>query len=234
MAVQLNLVVVEDNVRVREEMLAFLSRPEWLLHGVDCGESLNELLLTLEPHVVILDVNLPYEDGYSIAARLRETHPDVGIVMLTARVRPGDRASGYRAGADVYLTKPTHTSELLAVLDNLRRRLQPSAMESLVLNREDRQLCADGISCVQLSQHESRLLALLAMAPQRQLSSDFLLEALSGVEDRPISRDYLSVMVSRLRAKCQRLPGADALILSDRGLGYRLSRVVKLSSVSAC
>lgn len=234
MAVQLNLVVVEDNVRVREEMVAFLSRPGWLVHGVDCGESLNELLLAHEPHVVILDVNLPYEDGYSIAIRLRETHPAVGIVMLTARVRPGDRANGYRSGADVYLTKPTHTTELLAVIDNLRRRLQPASNETLVLNRDDRQLCADGVSCVQLSPHESRLLALLAVAPQRQLGSDYLLEALSGVEDKPISRDYLSVLVSRLRAKCQRLHGADGLIQSDRGLGYRLSRVVKLSALSDC
>ena len=124
MSADLSILLVEDNESLREEMVCFLNRPGWRAHGVDCGEELNYWLMENHADVVILDVNLPYEDGYSIASRLRTSHPDVGIVMLTARVRPVDRTEGYHAGADVYLSKPTHPTELIAVIDNLGRRLQ--------------------------------------------------------------------------------------------------------------
>ncbi|MBU2098173.1 MAG: FAD-dependent oxidoreductase, partial [Gammaproteobacteria bacterium] len=70
------------------------------LLGDDTGVEVDQHLVQNTPNVVLLDVNLPHEDGFSITARLRATYPDIGIVLLTARVHPADRAMGYKAGAD--------------------------------------------------------------------------------------------------------------------------------------
>ena len=123
MSTNLNIVVVEDNDLLREEMVSFLTRPGWQAHGVGSGEDLNSWLKQDTPHLAVLDVNLPHEDGYSIASRLRARYPVIGIVMMTARVMSGERIVGYEYGADVCLTKPTNTRELTAVVENLSRRL---------------------------------------------------------------------------------------------------------------
>ena len=227
MAADLSLLVLEDNALVREEMICFLARAGWRVDGADCGEAMNARLLIDTPDIVILDVNLPHEDGYSIAARLRETHPAMGIIMLTARVRPSDRATGYGAGADIYLTKPTQTRELVSVIENLARRIKPVSSPMLRLDRGRALLLGpDGDNC-RLSPSEARLLELLALAPDREADTDFLLAALTD-EARSLSRENLSVLVSRLRRKAQQLEGIDQLVVAHRGQGYRLMRRIQL------
>ena len=227
MAADLSLLVLEDNALVREEMLCFLSRAGWRVDGVDCGEALNAWLLRETPDIVILDVNLPHEDGYSIATCLRESHPRLGIIMLTARVRPSDRATGYNAGADVYLTKPTQTRELIDVIENLARRLRPRHDTQLRLDRSRNLLLGPrGDSC-RLSPSESRLLELLALAPERTADTDFLLVALTD-EVRSLSRNNLSVLVSRLRSKAHQLQDVAQLVAAHRGHGYRLLQGIQL------
>ena len=228
MSAGLSLLLVEDNEMVREEMILFLARQGWQVRGVDCGEDLNHALMAKVPDIVILDVNLPYEDGYSIASRLRQSHPHVGIVMLTARVRPGDRIEGYRAGADVYLTKPTQTAELLAVIQNLSLRLQPISTAELLLDVDAaRLILSDGQTC-HLTRTEAKFLEILALSPGREADNDFLAMALAGNESRQVTRDNLSVLVSRLRSKFHELDELANLVVTRRGLGYRLSLPVRV------
>lgn len=228
MPADLIIVVVEDNELVREEMVCFLNRPGWRAHGADCGEELSVWLRRNTPDIAVLDVNLPHEDGYSIAARLRESHPEMGIIMLTARSRGSDRSVGYQAGADVYLTKPTNTAELVAVITNLSRRTRREAPRQLRLDRARGLLTGpEGDSC-RLTISELRLLELLALAPAREADSEYLLAELLNSESRVPSRENLAVLVSRLRAKCQRLAGVDNLVAAHRGLGYRLTLPMEL------
>lgn len=228
MPADLMIVVVEDNELLREEMVCFLTRPGWQAHGVDCGEELNAWLAGNVPDIAVLDVNLPYEDGYSIAARLRESHPGLGVVMLTARVRHAERATGYQAGADVYLTKPTSPDELIAVIENLGRRLQPREVSQLLLDRAGAALTdMSGQRCA-LTQNELRFLELLALAPGRGADIEYLLCAMTSREDRPPTRESLAVLISRLRGKCKQMLGIENLLIADRNVGYRLSMSVRL------
>lgn len=228
MSADLIIVVVEDNELLREEMVCFLTRPGWQAHGVDCAEALNAWLLSHTPGIAVLDVNLPYEDGYSIATRLRESHPGIGIIMLTARTRNADRSVGYQAGADVYLTKPTNTTELVAVIGNLGRRLSAQAPRQLLLDRVRGLLIGpEGDSC-RLTGSEQRLLELLALAPAREADSEYLLVGLGSDGGLAARRNNLSVLVSRLRTKCQQLAGVESLVVSHRGQGYRLTMPVEL------
>ena len=228
MSAGLKLVLVEDNEMVREEMVLFLARQGWQVQGVDCGEDLNHALMTEVPDIVILDVNLPYEDGYSIASRLRESHPCIGIIMLTARVRPGDRIEGYRAGADVYLTKPTQTAELLAVIHNLSQRLQRDMPCGMVLDRDIAALVSSGGRACHLTRTEVRFIEILALSPGREADNDFITLELAGEDDRQVTRENLSVLVSRLRSKLQMLDELSNFIVTRRGLGYRLSQPVRV------
>lgn len=228
MYADLVIVVVEDNVLLREEMQGFLTRPGSVAHGVDCGEDLNYWLQTHTPDIVILDVNLPYEDGYSIARRLRDSHPHIGIVMLTARARHSDRTQGYESGVDVYLTKPTHTKELIAVIENFRRRLKPIQVESLRLDLQTRELLGQGDASCVLTVNERRLLELLILSPSRAADLSYLLEAMAGPDQPPVTREALAVLISRLRHKIKDALAIEHLLVTDRKMGYRLSQPIRV------
>lgn len=217
MVAPLNVVLVEDNELLREEMVDFLSRHGWQVHGVDCGEALSEWLLDAEPHIALIDVNLPYESGYSITQRLRDSHPDMGIVLLTARVRPCDRSEGYRSGADVYLTKPVQPEELIAVVDNLARRVRRHIPPAFYrLDREHLLLQApSGARCV-LTVTEAHVLTLIALSPDRIAQRDYLLDQLD------MTAETLAVCLSRLRARCKTQLGLEHLLSAERNVGYRL------------
>lgn len=223
----LDIVVVEDNDALREQLMAFLVRPGWRLRGADCGEALDALLRDQPADVVVLDLNLPFEDGTSIARRLRVAFPAMGIVMLTARVRPVDRTTGYASGADVYLTKPTNVEELESVIQNLARRLvpQPGADSALVLDQTAHCLRLPGGAGIQLSSKETQLLRLLAMAPERQLDTDYLLHQLYRDDVYPSKREHMTVLISRLRLKLNATAHKD-LVRAVRGVGYRLGAKV--------
>lgn len=227
MSAELSLIVVEDNELLREEMVSLLTRPGWHAYGVDCGEELNVWLHDHSPDIALLDVNLPYEDGYSIAARLRSSYPQVGVVMLSARVLRGERAAGYQAGADVYLTKPTSAVELMAVIENLARRL-PAAVSHA--HEDHVELCRSngllqsnhGLSC-QLTATEARVIEALVLAPQRVADIDYLLTQARSRDGSALSKETLAVMMSRLRSKCKQALGLDNIVVAHRGVGYGLS-----------
>lgn len=223
MAAPLDIIVVEDYDTLREELVSFLQRPGWRVRGADSGEQLDALLRQQPAHVVTLDLNLPFEDGISIAKRLRAAMPGMGIVMLSARTRPSDRTAGYETGADVYLTKPTNVHELESVIQNLARRLAPPATTGLVLNMGDLTLSNPAGVYVGLRLNEAQLLQHLATAPERQLETDTLLRWMSHDHTVPFDRNNLAVMLSRLRHKIDlALPEKD-IVKAVRGYGYKLT-----------
>lgn len=226
----MTVVLVEDHDDLREEMVAYLQRPGWRVLGADSGEALNQLMAKHRVDVLILDVNLPYEDGYSIAERVRRTHPDLGIVMLTARTRPSDRSAGYRVGCDVYLTKPTNVVELEAVITNLLRRVQrPSPEPSYLLLLHAQQLRGPDGHIWDLTQRETHLLEILALAPKQELDADRLAYAIRQHGESPISPENLAVLISRLRHKLQDPAGTGNPIAGQRGKGYRLNLPLRIT-----
>jgi len=225
----LTVVLVEDHDDLREEMLDYLRRPQWRVLGADSGEALNQWIARHPIDVVVLDVNLPGEDGFSIAQRLRATHPGLGIVLLTARTRPSDRSTGYRAGGDVYLTKPTNVVELEAVITNLLRRVQrPQPRPCYQLLPRQQQLRAPDGHVWALTARETHLLEALALAPQQEMNSEGLLYTLGQQMEAPLTVENLAVLISRLRGKLQHPPGAGNPIAVQRGKGYRLCLPLEL------
>jgi DNA-binding response OmpR family regulator len=131
MGADVNIIVIEDHDSLREVTVSALQDMGHKVRGIACAESLNSELESGIPQILILDLNLPGEDGVSLASRLRHKHPGVGIIMVTARKEPADKIAGYENGADIYLTKPTSLDELAAAVQALSRRITIWAEDSL-------------------------------------------------------------------------------------------------------
>lgn len=214
----LNIIVVEDHLDLREELVDFLSRPDWDVRGVGSGALLDVALQKKLADILILDLNLPDEDGIQIAKRMRSIFPHIGIVMLTARNAAYDRALGYGIGADVYLTKPAHVGELESVIHNLDRRLgKKFQTQMLCLNLQQCTIQKRGYIPVALTQLETNFLYQLASANGHRVA----------MENFPQTKQNIAVAVSRLRQKLQPIESS-YLIRTIHGFGYELSEPISI------
>ncbi|MBI3369118.1 MAG: winged helix-turn-helix domain-containing protein, partial [Burkholderiales bacterium] len=192
------------------------------------------------PSAVILDVNMPGENGLSLARWLRETQPRVALLMLTTAGEAVDRIVGLELGADDYLPKPFEMRELLARLRAVLRRAEPPATTVAIntlpgalpvansrrvafgtcqLDLDERRLLGADGNDIDISAAEFDLLALFARHPNRPLNRDQIMEQAHNrgwdVFDRSID-----LRIMRLRRKIERNPDKPELIKTVRNVGY--------------
>ncbi len=218
----LKIAVVEDHDALREITVAALQAMGHEVRGVSSAEEIDELLAGFPARVLVLDLNLPGEDGLSLGRRLREAQPGLGIVMVTARDQVKDVLRGYKSGADIYLAKPTSPEELGAAIQALVRRLpggQPGAA-GLTLDMAALQLRGPA-AAVDVSMPEAQLLAALARAAEHRLETWQLLE-ISGKSLSDGDKKALAVQVVRLRKKLGDAGVPEPTIKAVRGTGYQL------------
>lgn len=209
--------LVEDDLDLAEEIAFQLECQEMFVEVFDCGQKLDAWLKTNKCDVVLLDLNLPDEDGLSIAKRLSQ-RADLRIIMLTARVMTDDRIAGFEAGADVYLSKPVVLPELIAIIRRLTKRL-PELEIPWQLSPEKALLISPTGIAMKLTTNEVDFLKLLHDAENNYLSRDELEQKLWGVSDVYMAR-RLDVLVSRLRQKLT--PFEDEIIQTYWRKGYGL------------
>jgi DNA-binding LytR/AlgR family response regulator len=131
------VVMVDDEEDLREPTAAYLRDQGIEIDEAGGGAALDRLIERRVPALVLLDVTMPEEDGFSIARRLRALHPGIGIVMLTARRDVIDRVVGLELGADDYIMKPFEPRELLARVRSVLRRLAMAAQPPAAANDAD-------------------------------------------------------------------------------------------------
>jgi two-component system, OmpR family, response regulator len=217
----LNILVVEDHDDLREAMTEGLQAHGFHVFPFGCVEEIAEQSALLHIDLAILDLNLPGEDGLDFAERLRRTHPDIGIILFTARTLSPQRQAGFERGADIYLTKPASLSELVAAVQALERRLRRSVESvKLVLDSVQLELRGSQGERVSLNVSEAQLLAALARAQQHRLENWQIAEVL-GRRDEDFSKAALELHIVRLRKKLLQV-GADPAIRAIRGWGYQL------------
>jgi DNA-binding response OmpR family regulator len=120
----IDILIVEDNYALRESLADYLQGEGFNIRCADDGDEMNVKLAERVCDVLVLDLNLPKEDGIPIAKRMRSAFPKMGIIILTARIQSVDRTQSYESGADIYLTKPVAPIDLKTVLVNLGRRIE--------------------------------------------------------------------------------------------------------------
>ena len=229
----IHLAVLDDEVDITRLLATYLQAHGFRVTQLHNGAALMDTLRADPPALVLLDLGLPGEDGFSIARQLREHHR-CGLVIVTGRGDAVDKVVGLEIGADDYVTKPFDLRELLARVKAVLRRLTPAAgvptdaaarsrlrFAGWLLDLDARRLSnADGQD-VALTSGEFDLLRTFARHPGRVLSRDFLLEATRGREAAPFDRT-IDVQVGRLRKKLEPDAVEPQIIKSVRGAGYIL------------
>lgn len=229
-AASYRIIVVEDNLLMQEALAELLGAAGHVVQLVDCGEALGDLS-SQSFDIALLDLNLPGEDGLSIARRLRASFPRLGIIMLTARNQPDDTLNGYLQGADNYFTKPFHPSALLAAIDNLGARVcaAPLSTSGQLQLDTDGQTLRNGERQQALSDNEVRLMQTLLLASEQTAESWQLLKALAAGDDNESQNKHvLEVAISRLRKKLDTCAQREGSIKAVRGVGYRLLLAVQV------
>ena len=226
--------VVEDDRLLRQEIEIHLRANQFTVHGLSSGAALDDLVTPEPIDMYIIDLNLPGEGGLSICKRLRQTLPNAGIVIMTARVALHDRLAGYsHGGADFYLTKPISPDELVMVLLSLGRRVKKlSADGEWNLSLRDRILLGpDPWQKLRLTSREKTLLVALSHAKDNTLESGALCDLFSAEDsDEGMSKHALEELIARLRKKFKTAQGPESepAIKSVWGVGYQLCVPINL------
>lgn len=223
------LAVVEDNDELREGVLL----PELLdagfeVTGMATALELYRSMLDTRYDLVLLDIGLPDDDGLSIAKRLRQLMPTLGIVMLSGYSAPTDRVAGLAIGADAYLTKPADMAEVVATLRNLARRVanEPTVSDRgpgrWRLDEGGWRLESPSGNMVALNLPERQVVELLAAADGMPVRREMLIAKLvDNIHDFDPHR--LEMLVHRLRRKCAQKNDQELPLTTVRGVGYALT-----------
>jgi len=233
----LHIAVLDDDVDVTQLLAGYLQGQGYRVTQLHSGRSLMQLMQADPPALVLLDLGLPGEDGFTIARQLRE-HWHCGLVIVSGRGDAVDKVVGLEVGADDYVTKPFDLRELLARIRAVLRRMparQPvsAANGTPVLERSRLQFAGWLLDVaarrlihpqghdVALTRGEFDLLCSFVQHAGRVLSRDFLLEQTRGREAGPFDRT-IDVQVGRLRKKIEIDAEDPQIIKSVRGAGYIL------------
>jgi DNA-binding response OmpR family regulator len=217
-------VLIVDDDRVLSDVLAFTLRRE----GFDILQAYNgnTALLCWEnesPDLIVLDVNLPVIDGFTVCERIR-AQADTPIILLTVRGEEDDIVKGLKIGADDYIVKPFSPRQLVARTHAvLRRTRQPIQSQTLVfkdlqLNPSLREVMLGNQNPIQLTSLENRLLEYLLINAGRVLSTELIIDYVWGFNGG--DRDMLRQLVRRLRLKIEPDPSNPTYLKTIASLGY--------------
>ena len=227
MAEDAHILVVDDDVRLRNLLQRYLAGEGFRVTTADTAQDARAKLRAINPDLMVLDVMMPGESGLDLTGALRrEQGHDLPVLLLTARGAPEDRIAGFEAGADDYLPKPFEPRELVLRIRAMLRRAPPPAeapsgpvqLGALTFDRERGEL-RDADGPVRLTGGEVALLTALAAKPNEVLSREEIAAALS-MDDA--GERAIDVQVTRLRRKVEGDPREPRFLHTVRGRGYVL------------
>lgn len=219
------ILVVDDEREIRHEIEGALLQDGYAVAVAADGEAALAVAAARPPDLVILDILMPGPSGLEVCQRLREGHPALPVLFLTALGDERDKVRGLDAGADDYLTKPFSMLELKARVRALLRRKDHGGAAGVVrfadvcVDSRRREVIRAG-AAIALTAKEFDLLAYLARRPGEALSREDLLQEIWGVTDYYSTRT-VDVHIMRLRKKLEAEPERARLFLTVRGVGYK-------------
>jgi two-component system, OmpR family, phosphate regulon response regulator OmpR len=222
-----HLLVVDDDDRIRALLKEYLARSGFRVTAASDAASARRLMETLDFDLLVLDVMMPGEDGFSLTRALRARSGVAGktpVLLLTARGGSSDRIEGLSLGADDYLAKPFEPQELLLRIEAILRRAgdKPAAQGKLsfggsTFDLERGELFRDGL-LVHLTEAESQLLKRLAANAHEPVDRLELARDTADASGRAVD-----IQVTRLRRKIEDDPKTPRYLQTIRGVGYMLA-----------
>lgn len=226
-----HILIVEDDPVASTTLSAYISKEGYRVSTAPDGETMRELFAKGDVDLILLDISLPDEDGFSLLREVRR-QSEVGVIMVTGKAEDVDRIVALEMGADDYVVKPFNMRELFARTKNLLRRTQLAHVvrkdetvkrfSGWTLNIPRRTLTSPTGKDVRLTMFEFELLAALCQNAGRVMTRDSLMDHVSG-RDRAANDRTIDVLVGRLRRKLEATPADPRIIVTVQGVGYVLA-----------
>jgi DNA-binding response OmpR family regulator len=221
-----SVLIIEDDQRIRRAVAMSLTADGFEVMEASTGEEGLFTLAERDVGVVLLDIMLPDVDGFEVCRQIRR-RSDAPVIMVTAMTDSHDVVAGLEAGADDYITKPFVPKELAARIRALLRRTTASTVRGVVfaggleISPEQGVVTRRG-QVVNLTRTEFDLLCELAAEPGRVRTREELLERVWGYDYFGDER-LVDVHIRRLRTKVESDPALPKIVMTVRGVGYRLA-----------
>ena len=216
-----DILIVEDDKELAELLTDFLRSEDYTVTAVESGERAVELFEKYGARLVVLDINLPDVNGFSVCSKLREK-ADTPILIVSCRTDKEDKLSGLDLGADDYIEKPYDIDILIAKIKGIfKRRYQRDMIsaDNVEMNLTERTASIDG-KAVELTAKEFDLLALLVDNQGKTLKKEYLFSNVWG-SDSDSEMQTLHVHINRLRQKLGDDPKNAKRLLTVWGVGYK-------------
>ncbi|AAO10525.1 two-component system response regulator TorR [Vibrio vulnificus] len=229
-----HVLVVEDDVVTRSKLAGYFQKEGYTVSEAESGAEMRHILQNSCVDLVMLDINLPGEDGLMLTRELR-SQSDIGIILVTGRTDSIDKIVGLEMGADDYVTKPFELRELLVRVKNLLWRIslarsggskhQDAENEDHIVRFGDwtfdihRRALSHNGEPVKLTKAEYELLVALSSYPNQVLSRERILNMISHRVDAPNDRT-IDVLIRRMRAKMEFDPKNPQIFVTVHGEGY--------------
>lgn len=224
---KIRILVAEDDLQLGFIIKDSLEDAGYQVVNCPDGETAWEYFQKTNPQLCILDINMPYRDGYSLAKKIRQKSDVVPILFLTAKSLEEDKIKGFDAGGDDYITKPFSMKELLLRINVFLRRNKMvinDSKKSFPIGQffflPDEFILTNEKEKVSLTQKESELLQFLCLHPNKVLKREEILSAVWGKNDFFLGRS-MDVFITRLRKILAVEPAVT--IETIHGLGYRFT-----------
>lgn len=229
-----HVLVVEDDAVTRSKLAGYFQNEGYKVSEAESGAEMREVLQSGDVDLIMLDINLPGEDGLMLTRELR-SQSDIGIILVTGRTDSIDKIVGLEMGADDYVTKPFELRELLVRVKNLLWRISAARSGSQktandtneehivrfgewTFDIQRRALSRNG-EPVKLTKAEYELLVALSSYPNQVLSRERILNMISHRVDAPNDRT-IDVLIRRMRAKMEFDPKNPQIFVTVHGEGY--------------
>ena len=220
----MRILLVEDDAMISESICASLKDASYAVDSVDNGQIVETAVRSQNYDIVLLDLGLPGKDGLMVLKILRQSHPHLPVIILTARDDIDSRLSGLDGGADDYMIKPFDMSELLARMRVALRRRSNQATSQLhngpiVLDLSNYQVSIDGIDqSILLSNKEFSILQALILHPGQIYSRSELEDKVYGWGEE-VESNAIDLLIHALRKKIGK-----EHIKNIRGVGWMVSK----------
>ncbi len=220
------ILIIEDEVNMIEGLRFNLEARDYMVIASQDGETGIKRAIKEQPDLIILDLMLPGINGYEVCKKLKESKPEIPIVMLTAKSQESDIITGLDLGADDYITKPFSILELLARINAMLRRSSTNStipdlfqFGNIEINFKKYEASKHG-KMLKMSPREYEILRYLLERKGEVVTRDDLLNQVWGYESFPYTRT-IDAHIAALRKKIEERPEEPEMIITIHGKGYK-------------
>ena len=220
----MKIFVVEDEIEICKELSVLLQKYGYAYESSTDFAHITDHILKAEADLVLLDINLPYQDGYTICREIRK-QSDIPIIVLTSRNTDFDELMSLNIGADDFISKPYNAQVLIARIQKILKRTYEAQVNSVLIHKGLtinllKATASYGDKEVDLTKNELGILRLLVVNKGNVIPRDTIIDEL-WQSDEFIDENTLNVNIVRLRKKLSEI-GAPDYLETKRGLGYKV------------